>query len=452
MNIKNRIFYLIIEEKNCGKFSGEKPIEVAKKIANKKLNKITEIIYYLKEIGGKNKRYGPYHAHKDKNTNKITVSTLKKNNIMKGGYSEINKQIMINNYFFAINEPYDKQYNPLKKTIFFFRIDLLIKIIYEKLQGFIISYPNNLNGIPPLPDINNANILALDLNNYCTSSFCSAGVYNYNEAEPNFRGRNSRLLKYRDRDITKNGNSSGSLIHIYQYFSGKDISKYCDKNKTTEFDQFRIDDFYTNGKYSHFLFIIDQGIGKQSIYLFVKIEIIQKGNKNSNNYFNFINKEINEKYDKEKEHDIDLEIIVYGIGKENFYNFLINNIKDYLDIKKYLLIPIESIPQNKKESYLKFQEDYNYTKYYGTICFKLLNFLENTNNENFSKLHTFFINKKLSNQVRIQLKPEDFLEEIKLNKNRYNKCIKKNQSCVGRCYKCDKLFPFKNLTPEITST
>lgn len=428
MNIKNRIFYLIIEEKNCGKFSGEKPIEVAKKIANKKLNKITEIIYYLKEIGGKNKRYGPYYAHKDKNTNKITVSTLKKNNIMKGGYRERNKQIMINNYFFAINEPYDKQYDPLKKPIFF-RIDLLIKIIYEKLQRFIISYPNNLNGIPPLPDINNANILALDLNNYCTSSFCSAGVYNYNEAEPNFRGRNFRLLKYKDRDITKNGNSSGSLIHIYQYFSGKDISKYCDKNKTTEFDEFRIEDFNTNGKYSYFLFIIDQGIGKQSIYLFVKIEIIEKGNKNS---------------------DIDLEIIVYGIGKENFYNFLINNIKAYLDIKKYLLLPIELIPQNKKESYIKFQEGYNYTKYLGTICFKLLNFLENTNNKNFLKLHKFFFDRKIRNQVRIQLKPEDFLEEIKLNKNRYNKCIKENPPCVGRCYKCDKLFPFKNLTSEIT--
>ena len=87
MEKSEKSFYVIIENKKCGKFSGMSPIQVAKKVASKKLKsgKKTEISFHLDEVGGKKKKYGPYHGRKDKKTGKIEVSVVKKGKIMKGG-------------------------------------------------------------------------------------------------------------------------------------------------------------------------------------------------------------------------------------------------------------------------------------------------------------------------------------------------------------------------------
>ena len=85
MNKSEKSFYVIIENKKCGKFSGASQIQVAKKVASKKLKskKKTEITFHLDEVGGKKKKYGPYHGRKDKKTGKVVV--VKGGKIMKGG-------------------------------------------------------------------------------------------------------------------------------------------------------------------------------------------------------------------------------------------------------------------------------------------------------------------------------------------------------------------------------
>jgi hypothetical protein len=90
MNKSEKSFYIIIENKKCGKFSGESPIQVAKKVASKKLKsgKKMEITFHLDEVGGKKKRYGPYQGRKDKKTGKVVV--VKGGKIMKGGVLSAN--------------------------------------------------------------------------------------------------------------------------------------------------------------------------------------------------------------------------------------------------------------------------------------------------------------------------------------------------------------------------
>ena len=87
MEKSEKSFYVIIENKRFGKFSGTSPIQVAKKVSSKKMKtgKKTEITFYLDEVGGKKKRYGLYQGRKDKKTNKIAISVVKKGKIMKGG-------------------------------------------------------------------------------------------------------------------------------------------------------------------------------------------------------------------------------------------------------------------------------------------------------------------------------------------------------------------------------
>ena len=90
MEKSEKSFYVIIENKKCGKFSGKTPIQVAKKVASKKLKseKKTEISFHLDEVGGKKKKYGPYHGRKDKKTGKVVV--FKGGKIMKGGVLTMN--------------------------------------------------------------------------------------------------------------------------------------------------------------------------------------------------------------------------------------------------------------------------------------------------------------------------------------------------------------------------
>ena len=109
MNKSEKSFYVIIENKKCGKFSGASPIQVAKKVASKKLKagKNTEITFHLDEVGGKKKRYGPYQGRKDKKTGKVVV--VKGGKVMKGGVlteDDITKlqTAFINNYEITLNQ------------------------------------------------------------------------------------------------------------------------------------------------------------------------------------------------------------------------------------------------------------------------------------------------------------------------------------------------------------
>jgi len=83
MNKLEKCYYAVIENKKRGKFSGAGPIQVAKKVASKKLKAGKEMEFYLDEVAGKKKRYGPYQARKDKKSGKVAVVKTRK--VMKGG-------------------------------------------------------------------------------------------------------------------------------------------------------------------------------------------------------------------------------------------------------------------------------------------------------------------------------------------------------------------------------
>jgi len=93
MDKSEKSFYVIIKNKKCGKFSGAGPIQVAKKVASKKLKAGKEMEFYLDEAGGKKNRYGPYQATKDKKSGKVSV--VKGRKVMKGGLlSSSDRQIL----------------------------------------------------------------------------------------------------------------------------------------------------------------------------------------------------------------------------------------------------------------------------------------------------------------------------------------------------------------------
>ena len=101
MNKSEKCYYAIIENKKCGKFSGACPIQVAKKVASKKLKSGKEIEFYLDEVGGKKKRYGPYQARKDKKTDKVVV--IKGRKVMKGGLLSENDKSKLRVFFYNFN-------------------------------------------------------------------------------------------------------------------------------------------------------------------------------------------------------------------------------------------------------------------------------------------------------------------------------------------------------------
>jgi len=83
MDKSEKSYYAVIENKKRGKFSGAGPIQVAKKVASKKLKAGKEMEFYLDEVAGKKKRFGPYQARKDKKSGKVAV--VKGRKVMKGG-------------------------------------------------------------------------------------------------------------------------------------------------------------------------------------------------------------------------------------------------------------------------------------------------------------------------------------------------------------------------------
>ena len=101
MNNSEKSYYAIIEDKKRGKFSGAGPIEVAKKVASKKLKAGKEIEFYLDEVGGKTKRYGPYQARKDKKTDKVAI--IKRGKVMKGGVLSASDEVKLKQFFNNFN-------------------------------------------------------------------------------------------------------------------------------------------------------------------------------------------------------------------------------------------------------------------------------------------------------------------------------------------------------------
>jgi hypothetical protein len=395
MEKTKRIFYFIFNNKKCGKFTGERPIQIAKKITNKKLNyKIKEIEFYLDEIGGKNKRYGPYHGCKDKNTNKISVSIVKKNKIMKGG-----KEFNIT-HVNGRKEKYElskflKDFNQLEKPKFTtweqhekyyesknsYRIDFLIYHLYEQIMEVYPKLQNSrkLQNISELPNLEKTHILALNLDDYCTSEFCSAGIYNYNNENPYFNKVNMRYIKYKNSPNHE----------IFSTFNGNDI-----------ISPDREIEFYSKEKYLFYLFRINNGFLKASTYLFVML------NTDDNN--------------------IEPIIIITAKGKDDFYNQII------------------SFCQNIHRP--DIQQD---QKYVHIICFKLLNFLESHNITYFTELHDFFLKKKSEDQRRKTLNPIHFFEELSKNTEKYKECNEKRRlltPCNEKCKtKCEELYPFKSM-------
>jgi hypothetical protein len=102
MEKSEKSFYVIIENKKCGKFYGEGPIQVAKKVASKKLKAKKEIEFYLDEVYGKKKRYGPYQARKDKKTGQVAI--IKGRKVMKGGLLSTNDISKLKQFFINFNE------------------------------------------------------------------------------------------------------------------------------------------------------------------------------------------------------------------------------------------------------------------------------------------------------------------------------------------------------------
>ena len=102
MNKSEKSFYVIIKNKKCGKFSGAGPIQVTKKVASKKLKAGKEIEFYLDEVGGKKKRYGPYHGRKDKKTGQVVVVNGRK--VMKGGLLSANDISKLRLFFYSYND------------------------------------------------------------------------------------------------------------------------------------------------------------------------------------------------------------------------------------------------------------------------------------------------------------------------------------------------------------
>ncbi len=72
-----------------------------KKVASKKLKEGKEMEFYLDDAGSKKKRYGPYHAKKDKNSGKVVV--VKGRKVMKGGLLSISDKQRLRRMFILFN-------------------------------------------------------------------------------------------------------------------------------------------------------------------------------------------------------------------------------------------------------------------------------------------------------------------------------------------------------------
>jgi hypothetical protein len=101
MNKSEKCYYAIIENKKRGKFSGAGPIQVAKKVASKKLKAGKEMEFYLDEVSGKKKSLGPYQARKDKKSGRVVV--VKGRKVMRGGLLSESDKVKLKQFFNNFN-------------------------------------------------------------------------------------------------------------------------------------------------------------------------------------------------------------------------------------------------------------------------------------------------------------------------------------------------------------
>jgi len=141
MDKSEKSYYAVIENKKREKFYGASPIQVAKKVASKKLKSGKEIEFYLDEVGGKKKRYGPYQARKDKKSGKIAVVNGRK--VMKGGVLSTSDRYKLKEIFNNFNNNGEGFNNPKLEDFVKSRLPILSfgnePIVYFYPYG-LISY------------------------------------------------------------------------------------------------------------------------------------------------------------------------------------------------------------------------------------------------------------------------------------------------------------------------
>ena len=126
MDKSEKSFYVIIKNKKCGKFSGAGPIQVAKKVASKKLKSGKEMTFYLDEVCGKKKRYGPYQAQKDKKSGKVAV--VKSGKVMKGG-------LLSSSDMYNLREIFDRDFLVLGNHSYFaVLLQMFVHLKYQTLN------------------------------------------------------------------------------------------------------------------------------------------------------------------------------------------------------------------------------------------------------------------------------------------------------------------------------
>ena len=130
MDKLEKCYYAVIGNKKRGKFSGAGPIQVAKKVSSKKLKAGKEMEFYLDEVAGKKKRYGPYQAGKDKKSGRVVVVKGKK--VMKGGVLSESDKVKLKQFFDNLNNNGTGQQVKLTNNH--------LKDIYTKSRLPIISF------------------------------------------------------------------------------------------------------------------------------------------------------------------------------------------------------------------------------------------------------------------------------------------------------------------------
>ena len=132
MDKLEKSYYAVIGNKKRGKFSGAGPIQVAKKVASKKLKAGKEMEFYLDEVSGKKKRFGPYQARKDKKSGKVAV--VKGRKVMKGGLLSESDKSKLKKIFNILNN--NGKGFPLIENI----SNSLLPTLYKKFNLPIISF------------------------------------------------------------------------------------------------------------------------------------------------------------------------------------------------------------------------------------------------------------------------------------------------------------------------
>lgn len=244
MNKLEKSFYVIIENKKRGKFSGAGPIQVAKKVASKKLKSGKEMEFYLDEMGSKKKRYGPYQARKDKKTGRVSV--VKGRKVMKGGVLSENDKSKLRNFFFKFNNSNN----------------VIIKSINELKQFLSVRLPLISFGHEPIVFFN-----PIHIRSFRTDMRYSMVLYQYMFAVFKEGNGNIYIMIY-------NNNETSEIVNMTEFFLNPKYSMYFkDSNillslqKPENIESRRIRD--EAGKIYELLYIPTGNESKQKVIIYI---------------------------------------------------------------------------------------------------------------------------------------------------------------------------------------